>query len=179
MACTPLCALVLIDASGMFAVQSMRINTPKPRHETTIATCRIQRRHRRRKSGYCPASLGVMTQSARQALAARFGLPYSIVMQDWEWEVADPARFEEFLEAYKPELPVDQRIALMEILIQCVEDSASGAGLLTSWQMLAPLLAKNSELHAHTIAYWSCLEAEHPEEMWRVSMLMRQVELPL
>jgi hypothetical protein len=51
-------ARVLIDASGAFGVQSMRINTPKPRHETTTATGSIQRRYRCRKTGQCPVSLG-------------------------------------------------------------------------------------------------------------------------
>jgi hypothetical protein len=34
------------------------------------------------------------------SLATRFGLPYHDDMQDWEWEVADSARFEEFLATY-------------------------------------------------------------------------------
>jgi hypothetical protein len=117
-----------------------------------------------------------MTQAACQALAARFDLPYSVAMQDWEWEVADPDRFEEFLKAYTPELPVDQRLALMEILLQCAEDSDSEAKLVTCWQRIKPLLAENFNLHAQTIEYWSCLKAEQPDEMWRISILMRQVE---
>ncbi|WP_146151785.1 hypothetical protein [Ahniella affigens] len=117
-----------------------------------------------------------MTQAARQALAARFDLPCSVAMQDWEWEVADPDRFEEFLKAYTPELPVDQRLALMEILVQCVEDSDSEAKLATCWQRIKPLLEKNFNLHAETIQYWACLEAGQLDEMWRISILMRQVK---
>lgn len=98
-------------------------------------------------------------------------------MQDWEWEVADPKRFEEFLAAYTTELPADQRVALMEILVQCVEDSDSESQFALHWDKIEPLLAGSRGLHARTIEYWSCLGAEHPEEMFRVTKLMRQINV--
>jgi hypothetical protein len=55
------------------------------------------------------------TSQARMALSARFKLPYDDSMQDWEWEVADPARLSEFLGAYScGQLTDDERFSLME-----------------------------------------------------------------
>lgn len=43
--------------------------------------------------------------------------------QDWEWEVADPARIDEYLNAYHVgEFTDDERFTLMETLIQAFDD---------------------------------------------------------
>jgi hypothetical protein len=63
------------------------------------------------------------TTTARKALSRRFGIPLDQYSQDWEWEVADATRFDEFLAAYHdPSLSDDERVSLIEILIQCVEN---------------------------------------------------------
>lgn len=45
-------------------------------------------------------NLNFPSTEARRALAKRFDLPYADEMQDWEWEIADASRFEEFSAAY-------------------------------------------------------------------------------
>ena len=112
---------------------------------------------------------------AQLALAARFGLPHTNRMQDWEYEVADVGRFDEFLAAYTPSLPADERLSLMEILIQCVEDSAFGGESDSYWNRVRPLLDANRTIHAGTINYWACLDAENEDEMFHVSSRMRSL----
>ena len=117
----------------------------------------------------------VPTNAARLALVTRFGLPYVPDMQDWEYEVASLARFHEFLSAYTPSLPAAERVSLVEILIQCVEDSAANGSLEFYWSKLEPVLVANPKLHAGAIAYWACLEAKSEEEMFHVAPLMRRL----
>jgi hypothetical protein len=59
------------------------------------------------------------TEQAIASLAARFDLPNESYMQDWEWEVADPERIDEYITVYNSgELNDDERFTLMETIVQ-------------------------------------------------------------
>jgi hypothetical protein len=118
----------------------------------------------------------IPSTSAREALAARFGLEYSDRMQDWEWEVADVDRFGEFLDAYcSATLPDEQRASLMEMLIQCVEEMDEPSKFASSWSAIEPLLITRAGLHRPSIAYWAKLGEIDPVAKFRVSPAMRRV----
>lgn len=117
------------------------------------------------------------TAAARVSLASRLRLPYHPAMQDWEWEVADPARLDELLAAYSSGgLSADERFALMEMLIQCVEDAELPAvGASPQWRAVAALLIADPTLHASSVRYWSCLDGGDAEECFGVTGPMREV----
>jgi hypothetical protein len=122
------------------------------------------------------------TRAGRDALAARLGLTIDPYSQDWEWEIAEPARFAEWLALYRDgPLSDDERFSLMEMLIQCVENMIQIYGPpdeieeLPQWQAVAGLLQANPRLHASSIGYWSALGHDDPEEQFRVSVPMRRV----
>jgi len=117
------------------------------------------------------------TTGARMSLARRFGLPYDPVSQDWEWEVADPSRFEEYLEAYvSGTLDEDERFSLMEMLIQCVENlNLRPVESSPQWHSVASLLLAQAGLHASSIRSWSCLDDRDLEDCFRVSEPMRAI----
>ena len=115
----------------------------------------------------------------RMALAERFGLRYSDLMQDWEWEVADARRFDEFLDVYSTvDMPDDQRFSLMEVLIQCVEDTDDPHRFASYWSAIEPLLLERAAFHRGTIEYWAMLDnifEADPDFSFRVSPAMRRV----
>ncbi len=115
----------------------------------------------------------------RVALAERFGLQYSDLSQDWEWEVADASRFDEFLDVYSTvDIPDDQRASLMEILIQCVEDTDDSHRFASCWSAIEPLLLERAAFHRATIEYWAMLDNifdADPDVSPRVSPAMRRV----
>lgn len=121
------------------------------------------------------------TQAGQDSLAARLGLTIGPNDQDWEYTIADSARFDEWLAVYRDDsLSDDERFSLMEMLIQCVEymardHSPSEVDVLPQWSAVAALLRDRPQLHAATIAYWSVFEGEDPEEQFRVSLPMRKV----
>lgn len=136
-----------------------------------------------------------VTTAARKSLARRFNLPYDPFSQGqawevaepsafdeflstyWAWEVADPSRFGEFLGAYDAgPMGEDERFALMEILIQSVEDmELPSIESSPQWRSLADRLRAHAELHASSVLYWSCLDAREPDEGFRVTGPMRAV----
>jgi hypothetical protein len=136
-----------------------------------------------------------VTTAARGALARRFNLPYDPFSQGrawevadpsrfdefltayWAWEVADPSRFDEFLTAYVADpLDEDERFALMEILIQCIEDmDLPSVESSPQWNSVAGLLRAHAGLHASSVRYWSCLGDHDLEDCFRVTGPMRAV----
>lgn len=116
------------------------------------------------------------TGASRAQLANRFDLPIGPHMQDWEWQVADPNRIDEFLAAYKSgELDDDERFTLMEMLIQSFDDLEEELEMHPRWTELLDLLEENAELHAKTLWYWSTPAADEVEPEWSVSPYLWEV----
>lgn len=97
------------------------------------------------------------TSASIEALAQRFRLPNTPAMQDWQWEVADADRLDEFLEAYDSgALDDDERFTLMEIILQSFEELlAGGRGLDARWERTLDLVDRNIDIHAFSVWYWA------------------------
>lgn len=99
--------------------------------------------------------------AAIASLAARFSLPNTPDMQDWEWEVADASRIDEFIGAYRGgELDENETFLLAEMLMQSFEDIGATFSDHPSWGAFMALLDENLEHHLHTIWYWGDPEDE-------------------
>jgi len=116
------------------------------------------------------------TKAAIEKLAATFSLPNTPDMQDWEWEVADQGRIEEFLSEYKNgTLTDDEKFTLLEILLQSFEESELDLSANKFWKELLELIRTNYKLHEYTVWYWSAFESENEEEQWRITPFMREL----
>ena len=118
------------------------------------------------------------TREAIDSLAKRFGLPNTPRMQDWEWEVADLARLDEFLDDYlSGELSDDERFTIMETMLQCFEESDRDLELDRLWTQVLSSLDTHIELHAYTVWHWSCVDDEDPADWFRVTPWVRRILL--
>jgi len=119
------------------------------------------------------------TREAIDKLAARFSLPNHPHMQDWEHEVFNPVRIDEFLSVYENEqLSDDEKFTLMEMIIASLDEfMASGQrlDLDTRWKHVESILDHNIRLHAYSVWYWSRLDAEADDEMFYISPLIRDI----
>ena len=117
------------------------------------------------------------TRKAIDSLAEKFNLPNTPDMQDWEWEVADPSRIEEFLVAYESgELSDDERFTLVETIFQSFEELPDSIDTDPRWAQVLDILVSHFELHAYSVWYWSDLKNEtKAEDSWRVTPFLRQV----
>ena len=99
------------------------------------------------------------TADAVASLAKRFGLPNTPEMQDWEWEVADSQRIDEFLSAYSSgQLSPDEQFTLMETIIQSFDDLGDRLATDQRWPGVLDLLDASIDLHIYTVWYWACDE---------------------
>ena len=116
------------------------------------------------------------TKAAIEKLAATFSLPNTPDMQDWEWEVADPNRIDEFLNEYKSgNLTDDEKFTLLEMLLQSFEESELDLNESDNWKELLELIQSNYKVHKHTIWYWSVFDTDIKEEQWRITLFMREL----
>lgn len=118
-----------------------------------------------------------ITASAIHALAQRFNLLYDHFMQDWEYEVADPNRIDEFIDAYlSNELNEDEKFALMETILQSFEESSKTLDSDQQWNTILQLLEDNLDIHATTICYWACGNSAYTL-CWRITPDLRKIKL--
>lgn len=98
-------------------------------------------------------------------------------MQDWEWEIADHARIDSFVDLYTSgDLSDDERFSLMEIILQSSEEHPAELAAQPRWAEIDDLLRANSQLHAATIYYWSMFDTEPGDDsVWRVTPTMRSI----
>ena len=116
------------------------------------------------------------TREAIESLSARFNLRNTPDMQDWEWEVADPARIDEFLAAYLGvDLSADERFTIMETILQSFEDSAVDLASDSRWETVLIQLESRLDLHAHSVWYRSCLDIEASRDCFRVTPYLREI----
>jgi hypothetical protein len=97
-------------------------------------------------------------------------------MQDWEWEVADAARIDEFLAAYMSgELGEDERFTIMETILQSFEESELDLSSDARWKEVLAALEARIDLHAYSVWYWSCLDFEDSHDWFRSTPHLRQI----
>jgi hypothetical protein len=116
------------------------------------------------------------TRAAIDSLSARFGFQNESWMQDWEYQVADASRLEEFLVALEgDELTDDERFTLSQTVMQCFDDLAAegqDVAATNAWQRFVRLLRSRPDLHPYTLCYWSALDSSL-EDGFYVSGLVR------
>ena len=114
------------------------------------------------------------TGAAQESLARRFDLPNEEGMQDWEYEVADFDRIDDYLVAYQSgELSDDERFSLMEMLMEAFRGS-DGLETSTRFGLVLKLIEASMGLHLYTIWYWACMDSEL-EDAFENAPFMREI----
>ena len=116
------------------------------------------------------------TPAAIDRLSQLFGLRNEPGMQDWEIEVADPSRCAEFTSGYDSYgLNEDERFTLMWTILESFELLEASLDDSLDWQRVLFHLEADIDVHIGTVWYWSALDAENPDETWRIAPYMREI----
>ena len=109
-------------------------------------------------------------------LNALLKLPFEPWMQDWEIQLADPNRVNEFCQLYTQLDDEDEKFTLMALIIASLEESLQEKGYNEKLvEMVNWLLNTEFALHQDTIEYWCDLGEDNPEHYWMVTPAMRKV----
>ncbi|RSK43209.1 hypothetical protein [Hymenobacter rigui] len=115
------------------------------------------------------------TRQAIDELAKELNLPNEPHMQDWSWEVANPLDIDKYVQHYLSLTDEDKKFALMEIIIQAVENQEKTVEFSKCWGVLEPILKENFSLHKWSIWYWSFFETDDLANCWLIAPFMREV----
>jgi hypothetical protein len=97
-------------------------------------------------------------------------------MQDWEYEVADSNRIDEYLAVYQSgELSDDERFSLMEMLMEAFR-GADDLATSPRFALVSNLIEASLELHLYTVWYWACMDYEL-EDAFENAPFMREIIL--
>ncbi len=97
--------------------------------------------------------------------------------QDWEWEMADADRLDEFINFYLNNCLEDHvKIILMELIISSFDDKINqGNDCSSDWNRIKTILKDNLLLHRETIEYWARRESKDEDECFAVTKYIRQL----
>lgn len=108
-------------------------------------------------------------QTARKKLAEKLNLDFNDSMQDWEYEVADANRIQDFIAEYdKIQTSDSEKESLMEIIIDSANDlllNKRNKEFKISILLINERLRKNEHLHFMTINYWKKNEFEISDKL--------------
>jgi hypothetical protein len=115
-----------------------------------------------------------LASEAIEKLNMLLDLPYMDWMQDWDIQLADSNRIQEFCEVYEREnLNSKEKQALMALIIASYNnylEAQGGESLL--WNKIADLLRRDFDLHKPTVLYWLCDDNEEIIEGFAITPLI-------
>lgn len=122
-------------------------------------------------------NMSAIKKASIDTLNRELSLPATGDEQDWDIELADPARIGEFLTFYRrADLTSDDRVALMCLMLASVDRYLeTESGPPEQWKEMKCLLANDRDLHGEAIDYWSRSGEEDPESWFHITPLVRAV----
>lgn len=107
-----------------------------------------------------------------KVLSDFFDYPIDPFSQDWTYEVAEPEKIADYIEAYETaSFDEDTKFSLMEMIIEAANDCDS---VENWWPKIKTLLKKDFTLHEYTIYYWCCFDSKL-EDSFAISKRMRDL----
>lgn len=121
--------------------------------------------------------MGYATKNTIKRLARDLNLSRGdINTQDWEYEVADSKKLDEFL-AYltKNELNSNERQTLMQVILESYNDYVTEFGYNNDYsKKIKMIIQKDISIYKDIIWYWSCGE-EDLEDCFAITSFMRGI----
>jgi hypothetical protein len=97
--------------------------------------------------------------------------------QDWEIEFADASRTEEFFSFYESEeLTQGQKMALMQLVLASFDEILySKTDDINLWKRISEKLKQDVSIHKDTIEYWCCKGESHEDNLFPLTLRVREV----
>jgi len=113
-----------------------------------------------------------------EQLSKELLLPYTGTEQDWDIEMADSNRINDFLNFYQQnDLSADKRVAVVSLILASYEDYLSENDLRIDdrWNEIKTILESEGVIFADLIHYWSLGNEIGEDNLFRITTLIRSV----
>lgn len=124
----------------------------------------------------------ILKREIIEQLSKELMLPYTGLEQDWDLEMADPNRINDFLEFYhQHDLPTDRKKALMSLVLASYEDFLNENDLEVDdrWNHIKIILESEKLAFIDLINYWSLSNEVEQDNLFRITPLIRNIKNPL
>ncbi|MDR2878749.1 MAG: hypothetical protein LBV03_02415 [Fusobacteriales bacterium] len=120
----------------------------------------------------------MVTRKAIDRLSKELDLPKpDKFSQDWQYEVADLNRLEEFVSFYlKNKLNKNEKFTLMNIILESANDCMQNESLnCKTWKKIEEILTYDREINIKILEYWAC-EDDEIEDCFYITPLVRKIK---
>ncbi|UTA66459.1 hypothetical protein [Emticicia sp. 21SJ11W-3] len=113
-----------------------------------------------------------------EQLSKELSLPYTGIEQDWDIEMANSNRINDFLNFYhQNDLSADKRVAVMSLTLVSYEDYLNEYDLDIDdrWNEIKLILESKRMIFIDLIDYWSLNNEIREDNLFRITPFMRNV----
>ena len=123
----------------------------------------------------------ILDTEAIQFLNKALNLPVTGFEQDWEIELANPNRINEFISFYENiKLDNKHKYALMALIIASLEDLSYIKPVEHElWEKIYKLLSDEFDMYKPLIDYWSLADEKKSNDVFAITKLMRSLKFDL
>lgn len=122
----------------------------------------------------------ILRKEIIEQLSKELSLPFKGVEQDWDIELSDNKRVDEFVSYYnKNDLSAEMKYAAMSIILASYDDFLNEKELDRDyrWYDIKEILKSEEELFRDLIEYWA-VDSEI-ENVFRITPLIKEVQSPI
>ncbi|SEK54568.1 hypothetical protein [Parapedobacter koreensis] len=120
----------------------------------------------------------ILKKEIIKQLSKELLLPFTGIEQDWDIEMANSKRIDEFIKFYKEShLCDDKKVAVMSLILSSYDDLLNENNLEIDdrWNEIKSILESERIIFIDLIDYWS-LSNEVEENLFRITPLMRNIK---
>ncbi len=120
----------------------------------------------------------ILTKKAIESINQKLSLPFTGVEQDWEVELANSDRVDEFVACYKStKLSSEEKKALMSLIFASYNDFLNEREIDKSelWFEIALLIQSDRDLFKELLSYWRLDGETSPENYFKITPLVRAI----
>lgn len=107
-------------------------------------------------------------------------LPYNGDEQDWDLEMANPDRLDEFIRHYNDSClnSDEEKKTLMALILSSYDDflNKTGQEVDNKWFEIRDILKNNKDLFVNLIDYWSLDDEVKNENLFKITKLVREIK---
>jgi len=117
----------------------------------------------------------ILDEGSIKFISEKLKLPYSEDNQDWDLEMANYERLDDFISLYSEELNVAQKRALMSLILASFEDFLNKRGMLSDiWSKIKSILISENEIFKDLLDYWGVNE-KNDNDCFRITSLLKSI----
>ncbi|MEO4004178.1 hypothetical protein [Flavobacterium sp. CAU 1735] len=121
----------------------------------------------------------ILKKEIIEQLSKELSLPYTGIEQDWDIEMADSNRIDDFLEFYhQNDLSTDKKVAVISLILASYEDFLNENDLEIDdrWNKIKFILESERLIFNDLIKYWSLSNEVEEDNLFRITLLMRNIK---